>query len=46
MLIIDDDLGFVFRLGDVLAAVGYKPVPARKLSEAIERIRTFVSGQS
>jgi hypothetical protein len=34
VLIIDNDLGFVFWLGDVLVRAGYQPWPARSSSEA------------
>ena len=34
ILIIDDDLGFVFWLGQLLADTGYRVLPAKDFSEA------------
>jgi hypothetical protein len=39
ILIADNDLGFTFWLGEVLAAAGYQPWPACSVSDAIELAR-------
>ena len=41
ILIVDDDLGFVFWLGQTLDAAGYSSLPAKGISEAIELLQDF-----
>lgn len=41
VLIVDDDLGFVMWLGQVLSKGGFLPVPARTGAEALARLKDF-----
>jgi DNA-binding response OmpR family regulator len=41
ILILDDDLGFVFWLGQTLDAAGYDSLPAKGVPEAIELLAQF-----
>ena len=41
VLVLDEDLGFVMWVGQVLSAAGMIPVPARSCSEAKGRLREF-----
>jgi ActR/RegA family two-component response regulator len=39
VLIIDDDLGFVFWLGHVLTAAAYSPLPAKSVPDAVYLVK-------
>ena len=41
VLIVDDDLGFVFWLGELLAEAGYAAVPALDCEQAISHLKHF-----
>ena len=41
VLIVDDDLGFVFWLGELLAEAGYSAVPALDCQQAVSHLKQF-----
>lgn len=41
ILILDEDLGFVFWLGQALTAASFKPLPAQNVSDAKRWLRRF-----
>jgi DNA-binding NtrC family response regulator len=44
ILIIDDDVGFLWWLGELFNEIGYRSIPALNCREALARVRSLIGG--